>query len=1047
MSFKCIHISDIHFRGLSRHDEYRESFVDFFKKAKELNPDVIYVGGDIVHSKTQGISPELIDILNWWFTSLASIAPTHIILGNHDGLILNKDRQDAITPIVTALDNSNLYLYKKSGTYPTGIDGYNWCVFSCFDEEGWESVKPVPGEINIALFHGGVHGSITDINWNIEGEVSTDFFHGYDFAFLGDIHKLQYLDKEKRIAYPGSTIQQNYGEDPGKGFLYWEIDDKDNFDSTFYEVYHSKPYVTIEWKDNLQSTLDEAEIAPDGARFRVRSSKQIPQAEIKQLHSALKDFKSASEIVFKWDYDTDLGMIQTTNEKIMTEDLRDVKTHFSLMREYYSDSSISEEEWESLDKLCSKFVTEINKDGEVIRNLKFSIKNMKFDNTFSYGKGNVINFDKLSGITGIFGRNRIGKSSIPGTLMYTLFNTTDRGPIKNLHIINSRKGHCVSKVDVSVNGVSYRAERQSVKHQNRRGVVNATTHLNLYKIDSDGNQIQDMSEEQRRETEKVLRRLVGTPEDFLLTSLASQGEMNTFIKHRATKRKEILTNFLDLDIFERMYTLAKDESVTIKASLRSAPSRDWDIVIDEKVRQKIVKSKKRDEVDKELTTLRNRLQSMKISLATHKDKDIVTRADITNQENSLNDLVSTISRKKANRQKLTDSITDLEAKINAIENIKSQFPIQELRTQLAAQQELEKSLVELEHLHEKEKAVLSNQKKSIKKLSDVPCGDAFPTCKYIKESHKNKKLALSQKENVDSILREVRSAKKSLKVLQSENLRQKIQRYDDILSQESIMQVDVSKIRVQLHEIITSISNYENKEEDCRKQLADMQTRVVDDDRSHEITKLKEKMSVISSQISALDAKKLSLSEMIGQLSSDVKKLRSEHKNYKSLIKQWRIYDLFMNAVCKKGIPLQIITSQLPAINNEISKILQGVVGFTVELEAEQNSNAMDIYINYGDSKRVIECGSGMEKLISSMAIRVALINVSSLPKSDILIIDEGFGALDEMNIEACNRLLKSLKKWFKNILIISHVDAVKDTVDNMLDITIKEKNARVTYE
>ena len=80
MSFKCIHISDIHFRGLSRHDEYRESFNDFFKKAKKLEPDVIYVGGDIVHSKTQGISPELIDILNWWFTSLASIAPTHRIL-------------------------------------------------------------------------------------------------------------------------------------------------------------------------------------------------------------------------------------------------------------------------------------------------------------------------------------------------------------------------------------------------------------------------------------------------------------------------------------------------------------------------------------------------------------------------------------------------------------------------------------------------------------------------------------------------------------------------------------------------------------------------------------------------------------------------------------------------------------------------------------------------------------------------------------------------------------------------------------------------------
>ena len=104
----------------------------------------------------------------------------------------------------------------------------------------------------------------------------------------------------------------------------------------------------------------------------------------------------------------------------------------------------------------------------------------------------------------------------------------------------------------------------------------------------------------------------------------------------------------------------------------------------------------------------------------------------------------------------------------------------------------------------------------------------------------------------------------------------------------------------------------------------------------------------------------------------------------------------------------------------------------------------MDIYINYGDSRRVIELASGMEKMISSLAIRVALINVSSLPKSDMLIIDEGFGTLDDMNVEACNRLLISLKRYFKHILIISHVDAVKDIVDNVIDITKKGKDSRV---
>ena len=162
---------------------------------------------------------------------------------------------------------------------------------------------------------------------------------------------------------------------------------------------------------------------------------------------------------------------------------------------------------------------------------------------------------------------------------------------------------------------------------------------------------------------------------------------------------------------------------------------------------------------------------------------------------------------------------------------------------------------------------------------------------------------------------------------------------------------------------------------------------------------------------------------------------------------QWKVYDMFMSAVSKNGIPRQIMTSQLPVINAEISKILQDAVGFTVELEAEAASNSMDIYINYGDSRRIIECGSGMEKMMSSLAMRVALINISSLPKTDLLIIDEGFGALDEMNVESCNRLLKSLKRWFRNILVISHVDGVKDVVDNVIEITKRGMNTQVIYD
>ena len=132
----------------------------------------------------------------------------------------------------------------------------------------------------------------------------------------------------------------------------------------------------------------------------------------------------------------------------------------------------------------------------------------------------------------------------------------------------------------------------------------------------------------------------------------------------------------------------------------------------------------------------------------------------------------------------------------------------------------------------------------------------------------------------------------------------------------------------------------------------------------------------------------------------------------------------------------------LPKINKEIKDILHDVVNFSVEIIEEDNS--LNVYIDYGESKRIIECGSGMEKMIASIAIRVALINISNLSKSDMFIIDEGFGALDDSNIESCSRLLKSLKKFFKTILIISHVDSIKEIVDKNIEVIKKGPDSYV---
>ena len=135
---KFAHIADTHIRNLKYHYEYRIVFDKLYEMLREEKPDYIVHCGDIAHTKTQ-ISPEFVGMCSEFLSSLANIAPTYVILGNHDGNLRNSSRQDALTPIVEALDHKDLHLLKKSGEVPLRGD-ITLNVLSVFDEEGW--VKP-----------------------------------------------------------------------------------------------------------------------------------------------------------------------------------------------------------------------------------------------------------------------------------------------------------------------------------------------------------------------------------------------------------------------------------------------------------------------------------------------------------------------------------------------------------------------------------------------------------------------------------------------------------------------------------------------------------------------------------------------------------------------------------------------------------------------------------------------------------------------------------------------------------------------------------------
>ena len=139
-----------------------------------------------------------------------------------------------------------------------------------------------------------------------------------------------------------------------------------------------------------------------------------------------------------------------------------------------------------------------------------------------------------------------------------------------------------------------------------------------------------------------------------------------------------------------------------------------------------------------------------------------------------------------------------------------------------------------------------------------------------------------------------------------------------------------------------------------------------------------------------------------------------------------------------------IIKKRLPVINQEIAKVLSNIVNF--EIFFEDDGKKLDIYIRHPKyDPRPIELGSGAEKSIAAIAIRLALIKVSNLPVGDIFVLDEPATALDEENMEGFVRIIDMVKSQFKTIILISHLEALKDIVDEQVIIESSGGFAKVS--
>ena len=1044
--YKIAHCADVHIKNLKYHYEYRKVFEQMYESLREEKVDFIYIGGDIAHTKTQ-ISPEFVDMCSTFLSTLADIAPTYVILGNHDGNLRNSSRQDAITPIVEALQHPQLHLLKNSGEVELDLD-LTMNVLSIFDEENW--VKPSdPTKINIAVYHGSIAGVQTDVGWTMEhGDHDVGIFAGHDYAMLGDIHKTnQVLDHEGRVRYSGSIVQQNHGETNDKGFLIWEIESKDEFSVKHVKLLNPKPFVTIELTP--KGRMPRGTTVPSGARIRLVSNNNLPLNVMKRAVEVAKHRFRPESITFLNRAAGQRGSIDASGPGFFKENLRDISVQERLMKEYLKDYEVKEEMMERVNNLNQKYNKMAEATEDVARNINWKLNNFEWDNLFNYGENNRIDFEKLNGIVGIFGKNFSGKSSIIDGLLYTLFNTTSKNERKNLNVINQHKSVCSGKAELQIGDKVYTISRRSEKYVKKlKGEVTdeAKTDLDFDYFDPILSENHSLNDTTRMKTDAAIRKHFGTIEDFLLTSMASQLDSLSFIKEGSTRRKEILAKFLDLEVFEKKYRLAKEDSADLKGVLRRIGDRNFeeDILT----------------VKEEIKKTNQQLVEQEKSCAAIKEEIEVQESQLGEIEDSIGsiptevvDIIAAEKNKAALRSQLRSAKELNRNRGSEIQKSKDELEV--LRTSLGTfdilELERDQELIELKQ-DEMESTVrearlwqkdFKTKKTKLQLLNEVPCGSEYPQCKFIHDAHTAKEEAPALQEKIFENIQEAKELKKFLEDMNPDQVAEDLEECHRLELLRNETESNLKDLQIlyareknkivawegQLAELALKIEEYQDNRENIEnfEHLVEERQGVVD----ALATLLKEQKTC---QNMILEYYKLK-----GSLEQKATNLMEQQKELKDIQQEYAAFDLYMRCMHSNGIAYDIIKKQLPVINEEVAKVLANIVSF--EVFFDDDGKRLNIFIKHPKHEpRPLEMGSGAEKTIAAMAIRLALLSVSNLPKGDLFILDEPGTALDADNMEGFIRILDLIKSFFKTVILISHLDTLKDCVDTQVIID-KEGN------
>jgi DNA repair exonuclease SbcCD ATPase subunit len=1047
MSLKKIyHIADVHIRNVKRHKEYRQVFELMFEEIRKRGTEdaIIYLAGDIAHAKLE-MSPELVNEISWLFKECAKTCPTILITGNHDCNMNNMDRMDVLTPIVDALELENFHYLKDTQVYSIG--GVDFSVFSILDnKDNWITADKLFGNKKIALFHGPVDNSQTDIGYVVSSRhFTTDIFDGFDLALLGDIHKRQEMISPKgcKVVYAGSLVQQNFGETLGRhGFLAWDLDTM-----TYEEIdlQNDYGYYTMDIDNGKVPVVNDM---PKHPRLRVRLS-NTDTADTKKVIAEIKMKYGVEDFTIIRTDSLSKKKTGDRQNKLDFEDISDINYQNSLINEYV------ERMMPFVDKKDLAELENINRDvnsrivhEDTLRNIMWKPIRFEFSNMFSYGEDNKIDFNKLNGLMGLFAPNAQGKSSIFDAISFCLYDKSSRA-FKAANILNNRKTDFRCYLNFQVNGVDYFIER-TAKTINKG--KNVKVDVNFWYVD--GDERISLNGTERRDTNQVIEQYVGKYEDFVLTTLSLQGNNSIFIDKSQSERKDLLAQFMGLNVFDKLYETATEDIKEVSVLIKNFKKTDFTTELADKANELKDKKGELKEFEKELNKLngdKDGLDSVILELSRNlapidgnsNIDDLNTRKEKLKSDIEINETY--IENKVGNINTITEKMVELLQSVNE----KKQSNGIDIEIVYSNYQREQKSLIEATKVYDTTKVYLRGAEEKIKHLDKH---EYDPNCKFCCDNEFVKD-AMRAKEALPELKRFVQNATIQCTGIQQtldtmEGIEEQYNEWNDFknkleqsksIHKTYVLEFDGLNTKKELLE-----TQLDNVEDDIEKYYENEDTIQSNKELEKQIKELEVEKKKIESDIKDISKQISFKNGSISSLETYIGGIKQKMNDVKDLEEKNRLYTYYLDAVKRDGIPYELISKALPVIENEINNILAQVVDFGVTMEMDGKS--INAKIVYEDQEWPLEMCSGMEKFVSGLAIRVALINVCNLPRPNFLVVDEGFGTLDADNLSSLFMMMQYLKTQFDFIWMISHLEQMRDIVDGLIEIKKENGFSKIDF-